>query len=77
MRLNREGGAVPLARENQKRHQAFSLGNNKLNYIRGTSNARVLIPKPFFLGLFSKDARVVIGSFFSRTQFICCNNVTY
>jgi hypothetical protein len=25
MRLNREGGAVPLARENQRMHQAFSL----------------------------------------------------
>ncbi len=25
MRLNREGGAVPLARENQRMHRAFSL----------------------------------------------------
>jgi hypothetical protein len=25
MRLNREGGAVPLARENQRMHQAFLL----------------------------------------------------
>ncbi len=32
MRLNREGGAVPLACENQKMHQDFSLGNNKLYY---------------------------------------------
>ncbi len=33
MRLNREGGEGPLARENQRMHRAFSLGNNKLNYI--------------------------------------------
>ncbi len=34
-------------------------------------------PNHFFFGSFSKDARVVIGSFFPRTQLICCNNVTY
>ncbi len=39
-------------------------------------NARVLVPDKFF-GLFSKDARVVIGAFFPRTHLFRANNVTY
>ncbi len=33
MRLNTEGDAVPLVRENQRMHRAFKLGNNNLLYI--------------------------------------------
>ncbi len=33
MKLNREGGEVPLARENQRMHQAFYLAYNNLIYI--------------------------------------------
>ena len=32
MRLNKEGDAVPLVRENQRMHRAFSLVINKIKY---------------------------------------------